>query len=324
MRQFARRVRDDLRSTSERLANVVAPPVIVLIYHRVIALPADPQMLAVHPDRFREQLRALKSCFEVRRFEESWSDVRRPTVVLTFDDGYADNLHFALPILEENGVPATFFIATGYIGGEREFWWDELDRLLLLASGGPRLEALVPLVLPRAYALDDAAARDALYRDIHPLMKKVSIADREHVLAELARVMRGVPPARESHRVLGLDELRRLAASPIATIGAHTVSHQPLSSLSLQEQQHEIERSRNALVSWLKRDVAVFSYPFGARADYEPGTVDLCRRAGFTRVASNVQGVYRRWTDPFQVPRFLVRDWSGPDLMRRLKFFAGL
>jgi peptidoglycan/xylan/chitin deacetylase (PgdA/CDA1 family) len=324
IRPLVRQIRERLHSTSRSILNTVSNPLIVLIYHRVISLEADPQMLAVHPDRFREQLQALQSFFSFRRFEEPWSAIDRPTLAITFDDGYADNLQWAMPILEELQIPATFFIASGYVGNGREFWWDELERLLLEARGGEAVRTLGPLDLGRTYDCAKSAERLALYRAIHPKIKLLTTQAREHVLADLGRSIRGAPDGRESHRVLSVPELRALADSPVVTIGAHTVSHQPLSSLSASAQRSEIVDSRASLVEWIGAPVDVFSYPFGGRSDYDRQAVQICRDCGFTRVASNFPAVVRPWTDPLQTPRFLVRDWNGRELMRRLKFFAGL
>ncbi len=324
IKQRLKSLRDLAYSARECLLNQVSVPLVVLIYHRVIDLPTDPQQLAVRPVRFRQQLQALKDAFEIRRFDQSWAGLDRPTVVITFDDGYADNLEYALPVLEELEIPATFFITTGYVGSSRELWWDELERVLLCSSGGTTLSRIGPIVLDRAYDCAQASEREALYHTIHPQLKILGVAERESALADVAVAMTGTPEARSSYRVMNVNELAQMASSPMVTLGAHTVSHQPLSSLSVTDQGAEIEDSRTQLCDWIERPVNVFSYPFGDRGDYTQDTVDLCRKAGFIRVAANHAGVVRRTTDPFRVPRFLVRDWPADELLFRLRRFAGL
>ena len=120
-----------VRAIKNHFLNLIDSPVIILIYHRVTDLPADPEMLAVSPDNFRLHMKFLKQQFGIVRFEEEWTNVQKPAVAITFDDGYADNVLEALPILEEIGVPATFFVSTGRIGSGREFWWDRLEGILL-------------------------------------------------------------------------------------------------------------------------------------------------------------------------------------------------
>ena len=60
------------------------------------------------------------------------------SVCITFDDGYLDNLEVAKPLLEKHGLPCLFFIATGYIGKVREFWWDELEQYFLCKHELPK------------------------------------------------------------------------------------------------------------------------------------------------------------------------------------------
>src|SRR5689334_4536799 len=96
----AQSIYSGLRRAKNRALNLVDSPVVILLYHRVTTLPADPQLLAVSPDNFRAHLKFLKENFPVVRFEDDWSEVKKPAVAITFDDGYADNALEALPILE--------------------------------------------------------------------------------------------------------------------------------------------------------------------------------------------------------------------------------
>ena len=106
--------------------NLLQAPVIVLCYHRVARPERDPHQLAVSPENFREQMKFLRDNFPVLRFDGKW-DFEKVSFVITFDDGYADNLHEALPILHETGLPATVFVSSGFTGGGRAFPWDGDD-----------------------------------------------------------------------------------------------------------------------------------------------------------------------------------------------------
>ena len=101
-----------------------------------------------------------------------------------------------------------------------------------------------------------------------------------------------------------------MAASPWATIGAHTVTHSALSALTEEQQRMEIFTSKKELEDLTGTEITTFSYPFGRKQDYNQISVRLCREAGFTKVASNFPGQVHRWTDPFQLPRHLVRNWD--------------
>ena len=144
-----------LRTLAGRLAGRRGSPGVVLMYHRVASDLVDPWRLCVSPTNFGAQLEVLADRYRVVTLRElvaaRGSTGERPSVAITFDDGYADNLHAAAPLLVRQGLPATFFLTSGTLGSEREFWWDELDQLLLQPGALPAHLDL---------ALGDAASHD--------------------------------------------------------------------------------------------------------------------------------------------------------------------
>src|SRR5438552_8045459 len=122
-----------IRRTVRRLQGL-APGPLVLMYHRVIDLPPAPHNLCVSPQHFQQQLEVLKKSYRVIGLTEAAEALARDrplshlarTIVITFDDGYADNLHNAEPLLERYECPVTVFVASGFVGSKRQFWWDEL------------------------------------------------------------------------------------------------------------------------------------------------------------------------------------------------------
>jgi peptidoglycan/xylan/chitin deacetylase (PgdA/CDA1 family) len=319
---FKKSARSLLCTPYKFVLNHLDSPVIVLLYHRVTALTSDPEMLAVTPDNFRAHMRYLKEHVPLVRFDEDWSKVTKPAVVITFDDGYADNALEALPILEEVGVPATFFVSTGTIGTAREFWWHELERMFLGQQDLPSRFTLEDELFGKSWLTGTSCERQECYRGIVALMTAVDVVRRDSWLGQLRNwgqsdVMTGVNP----HRSLTTGELQLLAKSPWTTIGAHTMTHTQLSSIPADRQREEIGGSKKQLETWLDQEITVFSYPFGKRCHYTAETVTLCRDAGFIKAASNFPGQVHRWTDPYQIPRHLVRDWSVDTFVKRLKGF---
>jgi peptidoglycan/xylan/chitin deacetylase (PgdA/CDA1 family) len=118
------------------------------------------------------------------------------------------------------------------------------------------------------------------------------------------------------------EELQQLASSDWVTIGAHTVTHSRLSALSEEQQREEIFTSRSQLETLLGRPVTTFSYPYGRKDDYNHTSINLCREAGFVRAAANFYGLNYRWTDPMQVPRYLVRNWGVDEFDVMMKEFG--
>ncbi len=292
-----------------RISNHIDPPLIVLLYHRVADLPSDPQMLAVSPQNFRDQMDYLKKHVSLMRLDEEWPFSSLPAVAVTFDDGYADNYTNALPILEEFGVPATFFISAGDVGSETEFWWDELERLLLGDDHLPPTFAFMDEDSRTIWATGTRAERTRLYEELHPIMKSVDEPLRTEWLRQL-QIWAGMGHVgRLSHRAIDHAQLQRLAASPVATVGAHGLTHVTFSSLPPARQIEEMRGSRDRLETLTGKRIELFSYPFGGRRDFCRETTTLCREAGFLMAAANFPGQVHSWTDRFQLPRHLVRNW---------------
>lgn len=302
--------------------NRLAPPVLILLYHRVTNLDRDPQLLAVSPSNFFDQMRYLKENFAVVGLEDDWTKIGKPAVVVTFDDGYADNVIEALPILEELEVPASFFVATDLLGTVREFWWDEVERVLLTGSGYPSSFELAAGGKTRRFETTDSNKRERLYREILTVLRQ-SVPEKREAELDRLRAWAGAEEAgRATHRVLSLEELRRLAASPQASVGPHTLSHSSLSALPLARQREEIAGSKDRLEEIIGAPARIFSYPFGTRHDYTAETVVLCRELGFSRTCSAFPGQWRAGTDLQQLPRQVVRDWDLTTFKRQLARFC--
>lgn len=313
---------------------------VVLCYHRVASLDRDPQLLAVTPQHFGEHLNYLSEHFEPVALER----VRDPepsaklAVAVTFDDGYADNLIAARPLLEEHRVPATVFVCTGNLGTRREFWWDELERILLEPETLPAQldlsvrDARITRDLPVDYVdapawnvLDrsDPTPRHALYREIAPLIRPLPPAERDAVVAEL-RSWAGLSElGRESHRSLTEGEVATLASSRYVGIGAHTVNHPVLASLGADAQRDEIETSRNMLKTLTGgASVDNFAYPYGGANDYDSRTLRILSEAGVANACTTTPRPVVGGEEPLQIPRILVRDWDTAEFQQRLEPFS--
>jgi peptidoglycan/xylan/chitin deacetylase (PgdA/CDA1 family) len=260
----------------------IRPGIAILGYHRVSDAQPDSLGLSVSPKNFEAQLAVIARRASPLSLAEAARSlgagrVPRGGLVLTFDDGYADNLHTALPMLEARAIPATIFVTSGNRGGE--FWWDRLARVL---AG-------------RGIAADT-------YR-IAGELERLSEPERERRLHELEAENAGAPPA--VHRALSAEELRRAAASPLIEIGAHGVSHAPLPRLSREGQQDEALRSRLELERLTGIPVNSFAYPHGAIA---PESIDAVREAGYAIACCSKSDVANPASPRLALPRLWVRN----------------
>jgi peptidoglycan/xylan/chitin deacetylase (PgdA/CDA1 family) len=292
---------------------------VVLLYHRVTELELDPQLLAVRPEFFRAQMELVSAEYTPMSLGElqraaSANELPERAVAVTFDDGYADNLQQAEPILRAVGVPATVFVATGYCTTGSEYWWDELERILLVGSEGPEVLELSDGNESRSYATSSADERGEAYAALQPWLRSGSIQRREDLLRQLRR-WAGEPEdpvCRESHRPMTVEEVRALGRSTVVDVAAHTRRHPCLAQESVDVQREEIAGSAADLVEWLGASPKRFAYPFGGPLiDYTDETRRLVRDAGFEMAASTAPERVTRLSSRWEVPRQLVRDWGS-------------
>lgn len=328
-------IRSSGMSLMRRARSALGGAAVILTYHRVADAVQDPHGLAVRPERFQEHIAAFASRYELmtagsllRRLAEG-RRLPHNGLVITLDDGYADALTHARPILEAHSAPATVFVASGFVTGQREFWWDELERLVLTPPSLPeRLELRLPdTVFERT--LSDLG-RAQLYLDLNRLLEPLPASARESALEQLSR-QTGAPHAvREDVRPLKPEELPVLAADGLVEIGAHTVHHVRLGSLPIDEQREEIEGSKRALEAALGHEVVSFSYPYGTAGSFGRHAERIVREAGFLGAVTTQLGGKLPWasvsarSDRFALPRTATADVPASELIATIDKRLGL
>jgi peptidoglycan/xylan/chitin deacetylase (PgdA/CDA1 family) len=264
----------------------------ILIYHRVLSQP-DP-LLPSLPDarRFDRQMALLKRCFNVLPLSMAVRCLRQQRLppraaAITFDDGYADNAEYALPILQRHGLSATFFIASAYLNGG-QMWNDDVIAHALAAGLGPA--ALEAWLLQMKYL---------------PFEQRL-------------RAARALAPPHDGKLMLTTAQLQSLAAAGME-IGAHTHRHPILATVPDAEALADITQGKAALEAITQQPVTLFAYPNGKPGvDYRQRHVEMVRESGFEAAFSTVPGVAYEGSDALQLPRFTP--WQ-PD---RLRFLVGL
>jgi peptidoglycan/xylan/chitin deacetylase (PgdA/CDA1 family) len=281
---------------------------LILLYHRVARIPSDPWSLCLTPEHFAEHLEVLRKYRRVRldRLNPGWSFGEKLTVAVTFDDGYADNLHEAKPLLARYSTPATFFIATGSIGETREFWWDELERIVMQSETPPRSPDIVN------------ETREEIYQRIYAELQPLSHAVRRELLDEMLAASGQSAAARPTHQTLTLEELKQLAADDLFEIGAHTVTHPLLAAQPVETQDRELRESKSWLETLLERPVTSFSYPYGGSSHYSSETVQAVRRAGFERACTTNARPVSRSENRHEWGRINITDMDGDQFQQLL------
>ena len=273
----------------------------IFIFHRVLPV-ADP-LLPFEPsaEQFDWMAHFITRTFNILPLGEAARRLQAGTLppaaaTITFDDGYADNLLVAWPILKRHGVSATFFIATAFLEGGR-MWNDDVIEAFRLAPAGKFDLSEFDLGV---HDLTDMASRVRGYEAALGKLKYAAHPVRAEIARRIATYC-GVPDACDlmmTHRQL------RLLHSEGAEIGGHTRSHPILERLDDERAQQEIISGKQELEALLDDQVRVFAYPNGVPGrDYSERHVDMVRQAGFDAAVSTRSACATATSDIFQLPR---------------------
>ena len=299
----------------------------ILIYHRVLA-EVDP-LLPGEPDiaTFSWHMRLIARYFRPLRLDEAIFHLRRGSlpsraICVTFDDGYADNVTNALPILMQIRIPATFFIATAFLDGGRMFNDTVIETLRRLPNGNYNWE---DLGLGR-YFLSDIPSRLHACSKIIGQIKYLLPNEREEQAAKFAE--RASPLNHlanlPSDLMVTKDQVRQLNESGML-IGAHTHSHPILARLPDSIARREIIQGRDELEKIINKPVKFFAYPNGRFGkDYFPQHAKMVRDLGFDGAVSTERGVGNSASDFFQLPRFTPWDQTEMGFLFRILGNLGL
>jgi peptidoglycan/xylan/chitin deacetylase (PgdA/CDA1 family) len=299
---------------------------LILGYHRISSSAGESAEVCVSPENFAEHLHELRKRTHPLRLSELVQHLRDGTlpdksIAVTFDDGYADNLYTARPLLEKYEIPATVFICTGYMG--KEFWWDELERLVLSSRADPRTLSLqvgerqFAWMPPQAStATGNRESHRQFYRALYQFLLSLDIEDQNPVMEVIRSWSDGLPPDISTPRAMSEEEVLQLVEGGLVELGAHTRHHPMLPQLSLQRQKEEIESSKRDLEELLGQPISGFAYPNG-RATAE--AKQIVRDAGFAYACTSLHDVVRPGSDMFELTRFWQQDVDGDRFARGLK-----
>ena len=292
--------------------------ILILAYHRVLASPDPLRPGDIQAGCFKKQMQAMARYFNVLPLSLAVDKMKRGdlpprAVSITFDDGYEDNYRVAWPVLQQLNLPATIFVATGFLDGGR-MWNDTVIEYMRRVSG-PVLD-LDDLNLGR----HEVANNEQRARAAERILGKLKYLDTEKRDRITAALSERAGTALPDDLMLSSQQVRELSQAGIE-IGAHTVSHPILKSLEPDAASAEIINGKESLEEITGTVVRAFAYPNGKPGrDFDSAHVQLVKDAGFQSAVATSDGLARQSSDEFQLPRFGA--WSESSLrfgLRALK-----
>lgn len=304
------------------VASKLAGRAAVLMYHRVLppelmSRTCSADGIIVSTATFRRQMETVRrhlNPLTVEAFAQALQHDRLPdrACLVTFDDGWFDNVKYALPILRELDVPAVVFVATDYVGTQGCFWQERLGHLLGIATErkGPALQAMAQLLGFDAERLAAAPDRRASIRGIIDRIKSLPADQIASTLREAESTLRlagadhAVNPV---DRFMSWDDVAGLQRDGTFAIGSHCCSHTPLTKLGEAEARAELARSRERIAAVLGHAPNTMAYPNG---DHSDGIAASARDAGYALAFTTRRGHACAGVHPQQVPRINIHEHS--------------
>ena len=260
----------------------------------------------VLPEEFEILMTFVARHFTVFSLEEA---VRRldaqelpsRSVAITFDDGYLDNVEVALPTLLKYGLTATFFVVTSTLDGGM-MWNDQVFEAIRQC----RRESLdMTRIDLGILSLRNRSDRIAAFKHCIGRLKYLPLEQRCEYVDILAREANAIT---DKKIMMDRNDLRRLSGAGMS-IGAHTVNHPILSSLSDEKVEEEIGASKRELEKIVGEEVKFFAYPNGVPGkDFLARHVAIVERLGFLGAVTTSPGTAHFSTSRYQLPRFTPWD----------------
>jgi len=305
---------------------------VVLTYHRVLPpelvnLSFSAPSIVVAPETFDWHMRFVRRFLrpvDADTFLEllaSGDPLPARTCLVTFDDGWYDNLDFALPVLLRHSVPAVLFVATDYIGSQDCFWQERLARLLFeLRKSEVGAAVLDELGAGPASVLSPADAKVQI-RELVEKMKRRPRVEVDRLLQRLSDSTGSSASVSAEDRFLSWDEVRRMADRGLVTIGSHGVSHAIFTTLSASLVEVELRHSAKVIAAEVGKIPTVLAYPNG-NADREISV--QAKAAGYAAAFTTARGLVSARCNPHLLPRINMHEAATRSRAAFLGRIAGL
>jgi len=278
----------------------------ILNYHKIRSdeyLIKHNDELAVSVSKFKEQLTFLKKNYNLVSLENilNFEKSNKFNVSITFDDGYKDNLKYALPILNEFNVPATIYFVTKFFENEFSVWWYELQDFIWQSSENIKFE-----YREKKYDISIKSNFEKLkcFKKLREVIKKLNKTEQEKFLSAVTKT-----DVRKQYKdeFLSKEDLKLLSSNSLITIGAHTHNHLSLKNLKENECIDEIKASKKILENLVNRKIDHFAYPYGTKSDAGKREFKIVEELGFkSAVTTTVRKISKKKL--FNLPRIHINE----------------
>jgi peptidoglycan/xylan/chitin deacetylase (PgdA/CDA1 family) len=296
----------------------VSKRLLVLGWHNVAGTYGFPSRTGAGQRGFAQQMHILSRAANVLPLNEALERLAQGAalpsraVAITFDDGYADNLTLAVPILERLELAATFFLVPELLSGDTDAWWETLGWAIF---NSPLTELDWE---GTTFTLGDDSARRSAYERLVALLKFRARADRDVAMSALVEKLS--PRGERPRLFMDWDGARELVRHGFS-VESHTCSHPVLSQETPAEQLRELADARRHLEDRLSIEISTLAYPHGGPPDYNADTLVAAKAAGYSWGVTTREAFTTGATPPLEIRRCLIYPERGViDLLAQLRY----
>ncbi len=239
-------------------------------------------------DVFQQQIAYLNKHYEIITIEEFEDRLRANSfsgkeVVLTFDDGYANNLYVVAPILNKLNLPFTVFVSVEHVE-TGQFFPTSVNRIITKGAG---LERISIPSMELDLTLSNEKERTQACDMISHLLKTLPVSEVKTITNDLignvdTTTWEKLRRKYKSVRPMTWDEVKKLSDEG-ATIGSHCMWHVCChENQDEKELEYQISESKRQLEQHLEKECLYFAYPNGDYTDYSNKCVLNNYKLGFS------------------------------------------
>ena len=286
----------------------------ILNYHRICSdnnFSKRSDELTVSVSKFKEQLIFLKKNYNLVCLDDllNFKKSKRFKISITFDDGYKDNLNFALPILNEFNIPATIYITTKFFENEFSLWWYEIKDYIWENS-----ENIKFIYNEKNYDFPIKKNSEKL-KSFEKLMKITKKLDKNNQNKFLNALTKTNVRKQYKNEILSKEDVKLLSSNPLITIGAHTHNHLSLKNLKKNDCIKEIKISKQILEDLISRKINHFSYPYGTKNDAGKREFEIVKELGFRSAVTTSVGKLSK-KKLYNLPRIYINQKTNEKILK--------
>ncbi len=292
----------------------------ILMLHHVRNMPkgefSPNYHLSASPEFLDELIEALSSSYDFISMDDvaerlkaanthGFDTSKKPFLAITLDDGYKDNLEYAVPVFRKHNVPYMLYVAPGMVEGKAKLWWEDVEASIASLSG-------FYLDLPQGRQYFDTSTPELKLRVYEELMDylffEVSEIEQRAISAELSKTASWDDNRHILNEVATWNQLKSLASDPLCSFGAHTMCHYLSTKLDEPTLKEEIAQSRDILAAETGKQVDHLAFPYGFKRAAGPREFLIAEELGFKTAVTTRHGVIYKCHNEhqFALPRVSI------------------